>query len=106
MNDEPATKQDLLAVKQDVLAVKDDVLAVKEDILNAVKDLKEYIDERTHDTETRLLRAFSDYQTAHEVRFRKMKADVSNIDASTDQRLTQLEERVLQMDKRLIAKGI
>jgi len=79
---------------------------LKSALTEAVREIKEYIDERTHDAETRLLRAFSDYQTAHEVRFRKMKADVGNIDTSTDQRLTALEERILNMDKRLIEKGI
>jgi hypothetical protein len=29
---------------------------------NLKDDLKEYIDERTHDAETRLLRAFADYK--------------------------------------------
>ena len=33
--------------------------------------LREYIDERTHDAETRLLRAFSDYQNSHNIRFTK-----------------------------------
>jgi hypothetical protein len=80
--------------------------ATRQDLFEAVKQIKEYVDERVHDAETRLLRAFSDYQAAHEVRFRKMKVDVGNIDTSTDQRLVQLEERVLEMDKRLISKGI
>jgi hypothetical protein len=82
---------------------RDDLKAA---LTDAVREIKEYIDERTHDAETRLLRAFSDYQAAHEVRFRKMKADVGNIDTSTDQRLTALEERILNMDKRLIEHGI
>ncbi|MGH9584023.1 MAG: hypothetical protein ACRD4O_13935 [Bryobacteraceae bacterium] len=36
----------------------------------AVKEIKEYIDERTHDAATRLLRAFADYQQAERTRFR------------------------------------
>ncbi len=30
----------------------------KTDLTNAVREIKEYVDERTHDAETRLLRAF------------------------------------------------
>jgi len=35
-----------------------------------------------------------------------MKADLSNLNTATDERLAALEERVTNMDKRLIAKGI
>jgi hypothetical protein len=49
------------------------------------KRLREYIDERTHDSETRIVRAFGAYQQANGVRMRKIEADVSNVDASTTQ---------------------
>jgi hypothetical protein len=68
--------------------------------------LKEYIDERTHDAETRLLRAFADYQEAETTRFRHMKADLGNLNVSTDERLAALERRVSEIDKRLILKNI
>jgi DNA-directed RNA polymerase specialized sigma subunit len=67
-----------------------------------LKKLKEYIDDRTHDAETRLLRAFSDYNIASDVRMRKLEADTSNIDASTTKRLGELERRVTEMDIRII----
>jgi uncharacterized protein YceH (UPF0502 family) len=70
------------------------------------KELREYIDERTHDAETRLLRAFSDYQNSHNIRFTKLKADQENLDSSADRRLASLEERVTNLDKRLILKNI
>jgi len=68
--------------------------------------LTEYIDERTHDAETRLLRAFSDYQTAETIRFRHMKADIGNLNTATDERLAEIERRISEIDKRLIAKNI
>jgi hypothetical protein len=43
------------------------------------KRLREYIDERTHDAETRIVRAFGAYQGPAGVRMRKIEADVSNI---------------------------
>jgi len=36
-----------------------------------VKELRGHIDERTQDVEKRLLRAFSDYQNSHNIRFTK-----------------------------------
>jgi hypothetical protein len=48
--------------------------ASKSDLQAAVQQLKEYIDERTHDAETRLLRAFSDYNNSTSIRLRKIEA--------------------------------
>ncbi len=42
-----------------------------------MQQLHEYIDERTHDAETRIVRAFAAYQEASNVRMRKIEADVS-----------------------------
>lgn len=88
-NDSPATKADLEALKVDI-----------------VKEIREYLDERIHHTETRLLRAFADYQMAQNTRFRHMKADLGNLNTATDERLAGLEERVTNIEKRLIEKHI
>jgi hypothetical protein len=76
---------------------------LKAELTEAVKQLKEYIDERTHDAETRLLRAFSDYNDSASIRFRKLEADTSNIDASTTQRLGVVEKQLADFQMRLIA---
>lgn len=78
----------------------------KGDLTTAIKELKDYIDERTHDAETRLLRAFGDYQQAETTRFRHMKADLGNLNLATDERLAAVEQRLTAIDKRLIEKGI
>jgi hypothetical protein len=52
--------------------------------------------------ETRLLRGFADFNFANDVRIRKLEADVSNVNASTTQRLGYLEPRVTDLDFRLI----
>lgn len=49
--------------------------------------LREYIDEHTHDTETRIVLAFGAYQETAAVRFRKIEADVSNVNSSTTQQM-------------------
>jgi hypothetical protein len=64
--------------------------------------LKEYIDERTHDAETRLLRSFSDYNVSADTRFRKLEADASNTDVNATKRLGELERRLTEMDIRLL----
>jgi hypothetical protein len=44
----------------------------KADLTNAVKELREYIDERTRDLQTELLRAFADDNRSTGVRFAKL----------------------------------
>jgi len=84
----------------------DDSPLTKAEFREGMAVLRGYIDERTHDAETRLLRAFSDYQNSHNIRFTKLKADQENLDSSADRRLASLEERVTNLDKRLILKNI
>lgn len=52
------------------------------------------------------LRAFGHYQMAETTRFRHMKADLGNLNVATDKRLAEVERRLTEIDKRLIAKGI
>jgi len=56
---------------------------------------------RMRDMETALLTAFHFYAAGVSVRFRKIEADVSNIDAATTARLAALEDRVLEVERRL-----
>ena len=64
--------------------------------------LREYIDERTHDSETRIVRAFGAYQEAAAVRMRKIEADVSNVNASTTQQLDAVQSKLLDLETRII----
>jgi flagellar biosynthesis/type III secretory pathway protein FliH len=56
---------------------------------------------RMRDMETALLTAFHSYATGVSVRFRKIEADVSNIDTAATARLAALEDRVLEVERRL-----
>jgi len=110
-----------LTIQVDTLAKQVDTLAkqvgslngrvdtLKEDVgsLNGRFDtlkaaLEEHIDERTHDIETRLLRAFSDYNTSSGIRFRKLEADHSNLDTSSTMRLGELERVVTELQAKVI----
>ena len=86
MNDDtPVTKADLAA------AIAQITQTVAQTRAQTVAELRDYIDERTRDLQTVLLRAFLDYNNSANVRFRKLEADVSNIDTSATQRLGELE---------------
>lgn len=56
--------------------------------------------EFVRDSQTELLRGFNAFSTGFHIRLRKLQADVSNIDAATDQRLTLIERRVFEIEKR------
>lgn len=75
-------------------------IAAQVDSLKA--GLVEHIDERTHDAETRLLRAFADYNTAADTRFRKLEADASNLNTSSTIRLGELERQVTELQAKVI----
>jgi hypothetical protein len=94
--DEPVTKAELKtaldALETRITARLDQMVAT----------LREYIDERTHDAETRLLRGFSDYNTASNIRMRKLEADVSNVNESSTKRLGAVEEKLTDIEIRLM----
>ena len=64
--------------------------------------LREYIDERTHDAETRIVRAFGAYQETSGVRMRKVEADVSNVNSSTTLQLDAMQSKLLDLETRII----
>ena len=85
MDNSPVTKTDLKAA-----------------IDSAVQDIKQYVDERTHDAETRLLRAFVDYSTGSDVRLRKLEREAHTLNATTTERLGEPECRVTDLDIRIL----
>ena len=64
--------------------------------------LREYIDERTHDAERRIVRAFGAYQQSATVRFRKIEADVSNVNASTTEQMDAFQSKLLELETRIV----
>ena len=87
LNDTRASKADLQALKTKLEALKVSLngtlaTAFKEQhkhIDERFRDQRDYIEERAHEIETRLLRALSDYQQAQTTRFSHMKVDLSNL---------------------------
>jgi hypothetical protein len=67
-----------------------------------LKDMEGRLVEKIRDAQTELLRGFEKFQTANIIRMRKLEANVSNLDTSATMRLENLEERVLEIEKKLI----
>jgi uncharacterized protein YceH (UPF0502 family) len=82
-----------------VPVTKADLEAALEQLFNRII---EHVDERIYDTETKLLRAFSEYATASDVRLRKVEANLGNLDTAATLRLAQLEAAVTELRARVI----
>ena len=70
-----------------------------------VQQIGEVVAERLHDSETRLLKAFYQYQEHSDVRMRKMSADISNMDTASDLRINNLERRVIEIERKILDSG-
>jgi hypothetical protein len=76
-----------------------------EDLARLKAELLEAFRETLHEMETRLFRAFFQYQEHADIKFRKISADVSNVNTSAEFRLNNLEQRVVEIEKRLMLGG-
>ncbi len=84
---EPLTKDDLTQA----------LAAFSEKIDKRFEQMSAHFDERIYETETKLLRAFSDYNDNARIRMRKLEADMSNLDTSNTIRLAALEEQTTNL---------
>lgn len=62
----------------------------------------EYIDGRTHDAETRIVRAFGAYQQSAAIRLRKIEADLCNVNASSTEQMDAFHAALLDLETRLV----
>ncbi|MBI4874826.1 MAG: hypothetical protein HY822_09370 [Acidobacteria bacterium] len=63
--------------------------------------MEQRLSQRFRDAEMALLTAFHGRASEGNARFRKIEADHSNLDAATSARLAAIEERVLNLERRL-----
>jgi cob(I)alamin adenosyltransferase len=91
IDDAPATKKDLADLGKDL----------RTDAQKNSADLEERLVSVMREIETKLLRGFFDYAESTDLRLRKLKADVSNVDAVTEQRVDRLEHRIRRIEHRL-----
>jgi len=87
--------------------VPDLVRAVVQETVRAV--VQETVPDLVHaivqETETKLLSAFFTYQEHAEIKYRKLSADVTNVNAAAELRLGNLESRVIELEKRVLRGG-
>lgn len=89
----PATKGDLAAVERRPGAVEVRLGEFEGRVLEAVRDAK-----------TEILVAFERYFAGEQIKFRRLRADLLNLDASTDKRLEIVERRLFEIEKKLLIK--
>ena len=95
----PVTRSDLQEFKRELVSQIGEMMDTR------FHQIDEQFTERLHDTETRLLKAFYQYQEHSDVRMRKMSADISNMDTASDLRLNNLERRVIELERKLLDGG-
>ena len=95
----PVTRADLQEFKGELIQ------QIGEFIDARIRQSEEQFAGRLHDTETRLLKAFYQYQEHTDVRMRKMSADISNMDTASDLRLNNLERRVIEIERKFLDIG-
>jgi hypothetical protein len=91
---EPATKEDLASLK---VEIGNDLVALKMEIGNDIAALKEELVEAFRDGQTELLKAFYGFMQTVQNRFQ----EDDQTEASMKRRITTLESRILEIEKRL-----
>ena len=84
---------------------KKDLVDLKSEIDAHLNGMEARLVEKIRDSQTELLRGFEKFQTANNIRMRKLEANLSNLDTSASMRLENLEERLLEVEKKLLLNG-
>jgi hypothetical protein len=99
MDNDPITKKDLLELEEKLEAKLEQKLNEK------LQAFKLEIVEAIRDVQTEVLRGFHGFQTGWTLRLRKIEADQSNLNTASTERLNNLEERVFEIEKKLLNGG-
>ena len=89
----PATKGDIAYLKQDIADLRQNIAMVRSEMEHTHDSLIE----RMTDNQTELLKAFYSFATTAEVKFKETEI----ADVMIRQRLTAMESRLLEVEKRL-----
>jgi hypothetical protein len=90
---QPATKQDLADLQTELVATVRDVEA----------RLSTAFTEKLRDAETKLLGAFFAYQEHDRIQFQHLKADTGNATRAAELRIDNIEQRLLEVERRLLS---
>ena len=75
---------------------------MQEFVRDSQKELKADMQEFVRDAQTEILRAFHIFEQNRELRFARLKAEVSNLDQEASGRMANIEKRLLAIEERLI----
>lgn len=103
MDRDVVTKKDLEAFGRDFEAKLDAKLEAK--LTEKLGALKDELLEAIRDAQSEVLRGFHAFQTGWDLRLRKLEADHSNLDTATVGRLNNLEQRVFDIERKLMGGG-
>ena len=81
---------------------RDDLHELKDYLANALKEHEAKTQEFVRDVQTEILRAFHTFEQSREVRFSRLKAEVSNLDQEASTRLKAVEQRLMAIEEKLI----
>jgi hypothetical protein len=105
---QPVTREDLDRHKAELIdAFRAVVRETVPDLVRAVvlETVPGLVHAIVQETETKLLSAFFTYQEHAEIKYRKLSADVTNVNAAAELRLGNLESRVIELEKRMLRGG-
>ena len=96
----PVTIADLHQLKMEL--VLEISAAVGAAVAEVEKRIIDHLNERTYDVETKLLRAFANFNGSNDVRMRKIEADASNLNLSSTMRFDIIESRLTTLEAKFI----
>lgn len=107
MEDRPVTRAELHealgATRTELLeALAATRIELLERLGEALAAQKDEIVEAIRDSQTEILKAFLTFQETSNIRFRAVEAKLSNTDAGLSERMTILERRLQEIEKRLL----
>jgi hypothetical protein len=103
MDNELVTKKDLEAFGKEFEAKLDAKLEAK--LTEKLGGLKDELTEAIRDAQSEILRGFHAFQTGWNLRLGKLEADHTNLDTATVGRLNNLEQRVFEIERKLMGGG-
>jgi hypothetical protein len=96
----PITREDL---RQELTQLKSGLQDfVKEFVTDLQTKLKADMQEIVRDAQTEILRAFHSFEKSRELRFARLKAEVSNLDLEANGRIDNIEKRLMAIEEKLI----
>jgi hypothetical protein len=107
MDDQPVTQKEMLeALASNKAETLQALEANKAETLQAVAAAKteilEKVAELVRDSQTELLKAFLSYQENNDLRVRTVEAKLSNVDTGLSQRVSNVERRLWEIEKKLL----